>query len=152
MANGAFTSKQAAAYPTGQSVRIPLHVRLADGYETDGAELSHPQPIESWTDHEILNVVEALRALCVCEGEHYTVAVKWSDSQGVIVRVTSGSRSAETDYVPIPFVAVAMFIGHEELPSKGISAHEDVLRFRKAGGATEPQDESTWTLPTFRSV
>jgi len=123
-----------------ESVRIPVHVQLADGYETDGAELSHPLPFEKWTRDEILNVVEALlRALCVREGEQHTVAVKWSDGEGVLVRVTSGSRVAETDYVPIPLAAVATFIGHDDLPPKGISACEDVLRFRDSGRAAQPQ-------------
>lgn len=135
VANGAFTNKQVEAFPTAQSVMIPVRVRLADGYETDGAELSHPLPFENWTREELRNVVEALlRTLCVREGEQHTVVIKWSEGEGVLLRVTSGSRSAETEYVPVPFAAVAAFIGHdEELPPKGISGYEDVLRFKDSG-------------------
>jgi hypothetical protein len=99
--NGAFASRQAEAFPTAESVRIPVHVRLADGYETDGAELAHPVPFASWTRDEIVNVVEALlRTLCVREGDQYAVAVQWSNGEGVLVRLNSGSARAETAYVP----------------------------------------------------
>jgi len=139
VANGAFANRQAEAFPTAESVRIPVHVRLADGYETDGAELSHPLPFAGWTRDEIVNVVEALlRTLCVREGEEHSVAVKWSGGEGVLIRVTTGSALAETAYVPIPLAAVAKFIGHNELPPKGISGYEDVLRFRDSSRDQSP--------------
>jgi hypothetical protein len=108
-----------------------VHVRLKDGYETDGAEFAHSVPFASWTDAEIREIVEAmLRTLGVRAGEKYAATTQWSEGEGALIRVESGSSRAETDFVPIPFSAVAAFIGHDELPSKGICIHEDVLRFK----------------------
>ncbi len=77
VANGAFTNKQPEVFPTLQSVRIPVQIRLADGYETDGAELAHPLPFSKWTEPELLHVVEALlRSLCVLKGEPYSVTIQ----------------------------------------------------------------------------
>ena len=126
-----FTGDHQQAFPTAESVRIPVHVRLADGYETDGAELSHPLPYERWTEDEIRAIVEALlRTVCVQKGERFAATVKWADGEGVLIRLIAERSWAETDYVPIPFAAVAAYIGHDELPPKGQSTHEDVLRFR----------------------
>jgi hypothetical protein len=120
MANEAFASDDHRAFPTAESVRIPVHVQLADGYETDGAEFSHPLPYERWTHDEIRTIVEALlRTLCVRTGERFAVTVQWSAGEGVIVRLTTGGARAETAYVPIPFAAVAAFIGHDDFPPKG---------------------------------
>jgi hypothetical protein len=130
VANGAFGNGRPEALPTAESVRIPIHVRLSDGYETDGAEFAHPLSFASWTDVEIRSVVEALlRILGVRAGEKYAVTLQWSEGEGAVVQIVSGSSRAETDYVPIPFTAVAKVIGHDELPPKGIATHEDILRF-----------------------
>ena len=102
----------------GHSPRAPLPqgtAQIARGHSRD----------------QIVTVVEALlRTLCVRKGERFTAGVQWSDDLGVLIRVMSGTARAETAYVPIPLAAVAAFIGHDELPPKGMSTYADVLRFQ----------------------
>jgi hypothetical protein len=53
VSGGAFSKTRPIALPTTDSVRIPVDVRLADGYQTEGAELAHPTPFSDWTENEM---------------------------------------------------------------------------------------------------
>ena len=130
VAGGAFSKTRPMALPTADSVRIPVDVRLADGYRTEGAELAHPTPFSEWTETEIKEVLESLlRTLCVRAGEEYDVSFKWVYGQGAVLSVESGPRTATTDWLPVGLSVVAAFTGHDRVPDKGIAKHHDTMRF-----------------------
>jgi hypothetical protein len=130
VAGGAFSKTRPTALPTADSVRIPVDVRLADGYRTDGAELAHPTPFSDWTETEMKEVLESLlRTLCVRAGEEYDVTFKWVYGQGAVLRVESGPRTATTGWLPVSLSVVAAFTGHDRVPDKGIAKHHDTMRF-----------------------
>jgi hypothetical protein len=111
VANGAFTRGTPAPFPTSSSVRFPVHLRLADGYQTDGGQLSHPTVFDQWKAGDLFNVVEALlRGLCVQQGERSTLHLFWSEGEGTMLQVLcDDERAAKTEYIPVPVSAVAAF-------------------------------------------
>jgi hypothetical protein len=48
--------------------------------------------------------------------------------------VTCGQREIESAIMPLPLAAVAEFVGYDELPARGESGYEDVLRFKEMDG------------------
>ncbi len=130
VAGGAFSEPQRLTLPTAESVRIPVQVRLADGYQMDGAELAHSVPFVDLTAGQLREVLEALlRVMCVRSGEEYEFNLKWIYGRGAVLTVESGLRKGVTDWLPVRLSDLAEFVGHETVPNKGTTTHRDVMRF-----------------------
>jgi hypothetical protein len=127
-------SKPRNEFPTKASARTAVRVTLADGYTTEDAELALPAAYENWTGAELRELLEGmLRTICAQRGEHHAVAIRWSEG-GTALKVTCGQREVESATMPLPLAAVAAFVGYDEVPPRGESSYEDVMRFKETDG------------------
>jgi hypothetical protein len=121
-------------FPTRDSTRVPLQIKLADGEMRTG-QVTIPTPVSRWRGDDLWDLVsDAMRLTAVQAGDKYTLTARWTAIDAV-VEIESAGRVAVLAPGAVPLVAIEEFTGHVPAPLSGTCSSTHTLE----GKLSEPQ-------------